>query len=110
MGHAVCSDLAFVGNGGNIGCGCNPTCTPGCSATVFRSVWDRLCQQLFGAIPPGMDTEDILPDITIWDKGVVLVADENGNYDFTINSVSGTPKAGDVILYKGKFYIIGEVE
>lgn len=77
---------------------------------VFRSVWDRLCQQLFGAIPPGMDTEDILPDITIWQEGVILQEEEGGEFSFTVTtSGEEAPKAQDVILYKGIFYIVGQV-
>ena len=103
MSHAVCSDLTYVEGGGCCCKGGNPP-------TYYRSVWDRLCQQLFGAIPPGMDTEDILPDIEIWKDGVTLQGDENGEYSFTITTSDGsTPKPDDVILYKGKYYIVGEV-
>lgn len=78
---------------------------------VFRSVWDRLCQQLFGSIPPGMDTEDILPDVAIWDEGITLQEEEGGEFSFTVTTSSEEPpKAQDVILYKGKYYIVGEVE
>ena len=78
---------------------------------VFRSVWDRLCQQLFGATPPGMDSEDQLPDINIWKDGVVLVKDTYP-YSFRVMTESGEviPKPADVILYKGKYYVIGEVD
>ena len=77
----------------------------------YRSVWDRLCQQLFGSIPPGMDTEDILPDINIWKDGVTMQQDENGVYTFTVTTSGNTaPKPDDVVLYKGKYYIIGAVE
>ena len=111
---AVHSDLAFVSRPGNgPGCGCTPGCNPGChgSAMVFRSVWDRLCQQLFGATPPGMDSEDQLPDINIWKDGVVLVKDTYP-YSFRVMTESGEviPKPADVILYKGKYYVIGEVD
>lgn len=106
---AVHSDIAFVGRPGGAGCGCHNDCRGG--AMVFRSVWDRLCQQLFGAIPQGMNTDDILPDITIWQYGVAEQGDENGIFTFTITtSGEETPKASDVILYKGKYYVIGEVE
>ena len=75
---------------------------------VFRSVWDRLCQQLFGATPPGMDSEDQLPDIEIWKDGVVMTKDTYP-YSFSVTSSDGTPKPGDVVLYKGKYYVIGAV-
>lgn len=99
MARAVCTDIQYVEPGG--------CCR---SRMVFRSVWDRLCQQLFGAIPPGMDTEDILPDITIWQEGVILQEKEGGEFSFTVTTSSEEPpKAQDVILYKGIFYIVGEV-
>ena len=106
---SVHSDLAFVSypNMGN-GCGCNCDCkgTP----MVFRSVWDRLCQQMFGAIPQGMDAEDQLPDIKIWQDGVVL-EDDTYPYTFSVTTGAGeSPKPQDVILYKGKYYVIGKVE
>ena len=104
---AVHSDIAFVGRpGGNPGCGCNP-CQGG--AMVFRSVWDRLCQQLFGAIPIGMNSEDQLPSIEIWKDGVVMTKDTYP-YSFRVTSADGTPKPGDVVYYKGMYYIIGEVD
>lgn len=100
MSRAVCTDIQYVEPGG--------CCR---SRMVFRSVWDRLCQQLFGAIPPGMDTEDILPDITIWQEGIVLQEEEGGVFSFTVTtSGEEAPKAQDVILYKGIFYIVGEVD
>lgn len=100
MARAVCTDIQYVEPGG--------CCR---SRMVFRSVWDRLCQQLFGAIPPGMDTEDILPDITIWQEGVILQEEEGGEFSFTVTTSSEEPpKAQDVILYKGIFYIVGEVD
>lgn len=99
MSKAVCTDIQYVEPGG--------CCR---SRMVFRSVWDRLCQQLFGAIPPGMDTEDILPDITIWQEGVILQEEEGGEFSFTVTtSGEEAPKAQDVILYKGIFYIVGQV-
>ena len=99
MARAVCTDIQYVEPGG--------CCR---SRMVFRSVWDRLCQQLFGAIPPGMDTEDILPDITIWQEGVILQEEEGGVFSFTVTtSGEEAPKAQDVILYKGIYYIIGQV-
>jgi len=107
---AVHSDLLFVQNGnGGQGCGCG--CNGKGQTMVFRSVWDRLCQQLFGAIPPGMNTDDILPDITIWQNGVVLQDEEGGEFSFTVTTSDGeAPKPQDVILYKGKYYIVGEVD
>lgn len=105
---AVHSDLAFVGRPGGHGCGCNNGCHGG--AMVFRSVWDRLVQQLFGATPPGMDNEDALPDIDIWKDGIVLQGGDNP-YTFTvISDEDKAPKPTDVILYKGKYYVIGAVD
>lgn len=103
MGHAVCSDLTFVEGGGCCCKGGNPP-------MYFRSAWDRLCQQLFGAIPPGMDAEAQLPDITIWKDGVTLV-DDSYPYTFKVVSPSGqSPKPYDVVLYKGVYYVIGAVD
>lgn len=106
---AVHSDLGFVGRpGGGNGCGCHSDCRGG--AMVFRSVWDRLCQQLFGEIPPGMNAAAQLPDITVWTEGVSLVDD---TYPYTFNVATDgetSPKPSDVVLYKGKYYVIGEVE
>ena len=107
---AVHSDLAFVGRpGGAHGCGCKDDCRGG--AIVFRSVWDRLCQQLFGHMPVGMDSEDQLPDIEIWKDGVVMTKDTYP-YSFTVMTESGEviPKPADVVLYKGKYYVIGAVD
>lgn len=104
MSQAVCSDLEFVERDKSKGgCCCG-------SMTVFRSVWDRLVRQLFGAIPPGMDTDDILPDITIWKEGVTLQSEVDGSYSFTVTTTDGSsPKPQDVIQYNDQFYIIGEV-
>ena len=103
MSHSVCSDLTYIQGGG---CCCNGGTPP----VIYRSVWDRLCQQLFGQIPPGMDSENILPDIKIWKDGVTMQSDEEGNYTFTVTTDDGTtPKPDDVILYKDKFYVIGVV-
>lgn len=105
---AVHSDLAFVGRPVDKGCGCNNGCQGG--AMVFRSVWDRLVQQLFGATPPGMDNEYTLPDINIWKGGVVMTEDENP-YSFVVMSeADDAPKPADVIFYKGKYYVIGAVD
>ena len=107
---AVHSGLAFVGDAnGNVhecGCGCQQN-----SKMIFRSVWDRLCQQLFGSIPLGMDSEDQLPDIEIWKDGVVMTKDTYP-YSFTVMTESGEviPKPADVVLYKGKYYVIGAVD
>ena len=106
---AINSDLVFVGNGVSNGCCCGDGGAVD-QLVVFRSVWDRLCRQLFGAIPPGMDTDDQLPDIDIWKDGVALVDD---SYPFTFVVASDgeeTPKKADVIEYKGKYYVIGAVE
>lgn len=105
---ATHSDLIFVGNGGGgqCGCGCSQIATP----IVFRSVWDRLCRQLFEAMPPDMASEDQLPDIDIWKDGVAL-ADDSYPYTFVVAS-DGTeaPKQGDVIEYKNRYYIVGGVK
>lgn len=106
--EAINSGLVYVGHNpreGRCACACYG------SAEVFRSVWDRLCHQLFEIAPPSMDTEDVLPDIDIWKGGVVLVEESEYPYTFTVmcENEEDTPKPSDVIQYKDKFYIIGEV-
>ena len=104
MDHSVSSGVTYVQGGGCCYNGGNPP-------TYFRSVWDRLCQQLFGAIPPGTDSENILPDVEIWTNGVALVEEDNGSYSFAVTSAGDVaPKPYDIVLYKGKYYIIGAVE
>lgn len=106
---AVHSDVGFVGRpGGGSECGCQNACRGG--ARVFRSVWDLLCQQLFETMPVGMNAADQLPDITVWTEGVAL---EDDTYPYTFTVVTdgeSSPKPSDVVLYKGKYYVIGEVE
>lgn len=78
-------------------------------ATVFRSVWDRLCRQLFGAMPPGMYPDGQIPDINIWEDDVELTG---GPYPYTFTVPPDgeiIPKPFDVIEYKEKFYVIKEV-
>jgi len=106
MEHAVCSSVSYVQypNHGK-GCGCGNVCSNG--VIVFRSVWDRLIQQLFGATPLGIDSEDQLPDIKIWKDGVELV-DDSYPYTFHVTTPDGEqPRPYDVIFYKGVYYIIG---
>lgn len=93
---AVCSDLAYV----------KSCCPPG----VYKSVWDRLCEQLFGLMPAGMNGEEEIPEIDVWKNGVALVSDADP-FSFTITTDDDeTPKTGDIVEYKGQFYIIGEVD
>ena len=105
--NATNTGLVFVDHDGHkmpCGCGCyGPT-------AVYRTVWDRLCQQLFGAMPPGIDSGDQLPDIEIWKDGVALT-DDSYPFTFTVTSYDDSvPKKDDVIEYKGRYYIIGEVQ
>lgn len=101
--NATKSDLVFVDRNG-------VHCTCACTPEVFRSVWDRLCRQLFGAMPPDMDSEDQLPDIDIWRGGVAMV-DDSYPYTFVVASDGeAVPKQADVIEYKGKYYVIGGVK
>jgi len=101
MDYAVKSDLGFVD-----GCGCPKSC--GCAQDVYKSVWDRLAHQLFQHLPPGMNPDEILQDVDVWKDEVILV-DDSDPYTFQVRSEE-SPKAGDVIEYKGKFYVIGAVE
>ena len=114
--QAVHSGLTYVECDGLIPCppcSCQapapPPCPCPCPVDTFHSVWDRLCRQLFGAMPPGIDPEDQLPDIDIWKDGIALVGD---TYPYTfVVATDGeeAPKKDDVIEYKGRFYVIGEV-
>lgn len=92
---AIKSDLAFV----------NPCC-----GGAYKSVWDRLSAQLFGAMPVGMNGEEGIPDIDIWKDGVTMLSDTEPFSFSVITDDSDTPKAGDIVLYKGKYYVIGAVE
>ena len=93
--QAVYSDLAYV-----------KSC---CPKGVYKSVWDRLCEQLFGAMPAGMSGDESVPNIDIWKDGVALLNDSNP-YSFTVvTEDTDTPKTGDIIEYKGQFYIIGTI-
>lgn len=104
---ATNSSIAYVERDGKIPCQCQ--CASG-QIDTFRSVWDRLCRQLFGAMPPSMDSEDQLPDIDIWKDGVALV-DNSYPLTFVVSSDGETaPKPADVIEYKGRFYVIGTVK
>lgn len=101
--NATKSDLLFVGRHGGP---CKCTCTP----EVFRSVWDRLCRQLFGAMPPDMASEDQMPDVDLWKDGIAMV-DDSYPYTFVVaTDGESAPKHADVIEYKGKYYVIGEVQ
>lgn len=100
---AINSDLVFVGNR-------NKSCACSCSPQTFRSVWDRLCRQLFGAMPPDMASEDQLPNIDIWKDGVAMT-DDSYPYTFVVTSDGEeSPKPTDVIEYKGQYFVIGEVK
>lgn len=93
---AINVDLAFV----------KKQCPPG----IYKSVWDRLVEQIFGAMPVGMNGELQIPNVDIWSNGVSLVSSEDP-YSFTVmTDETYTPKPGDVVLYKGVYYIIGNVE
>ena len=107
---AVHSGLTFIQpvGGANNGCGCG--CKGGGPSIVFRSVWDRLVQQMFGVTPPGMDSEGQVPDVDVWEQGVVLQNDTDPYTFAVITDEEDAPVAGDVISYKGKYYIIGAVE
>ena len=79
----------------------------------FRTDETRLCDSLFKPIPPGLDPEDQIPSIRIWKDGVEMESafdDGKNEFTFTIEEEKeGDPKRPDVILYQGKFYVIGEV-
>lgn len=96
MGKAVCSEIGYV--------------TPGNPPGLYHSVWELLNARLFGAMPPGLLAQDNLPNVDIWKDGVVRNNDSEP-YSFTIvTSEEDVPKKDDVILYKGKYYVIGAVD
>ena len=111
---AVHSDLSFVqsssGLKGGCGCGCNGNGNGGGSSIVFRTVWDRLVQQLFDAMPPGMLGEGQIPNVDLWDRGVALQGGDDPYTFAVVTDEEDSPIAGDVISYKGKYYIIGSVQ
>lgn len=95
MGKAICTNIGFV----------EPFNPPG----VYHSVWELLNARLFDAMPPGLLRENNLPNVDIWDDGIVRINDTEP-YTFTIvTGESDAPKKDDIILYKGKYYIIGAV-
>ena len=112
MKYAVNEQLAFVNPGFSPCAPCQPPCAPPCPPSVYRSLWELLCQQLFGFIPPGMDPEDHFPSVKIWTCGIEKVSEDNGVFSFTIEAPEEVdrPKAGDVLFYKGVTYIIGDVD
>jgi len=96
MGHAVCTGLGYVNNG----------CPPG----VYRSVWELLSAQLFGAMPQGLLRENNFPDVEIWKDSVIRENNEEPYVFSVMTDGVSAPKKDDIILYKGKFYVIGAVE
>lgn len=93
---AVCSSIDYV-----------KSC---CPSGVYKSVWDRLVEQLFGAMPVGMNGELQIPDVDVWKDGVARL-NESEPFSFTVmTDEDDAPKPGDAVLYKGKYYIIGAVE
>lgn len=82
-----------------------------CPPNVYRSVWDRLVKEIFGPMPIGMNGELQIPNIDVWEDGVERLNDSEP-YSFTVTTEEGedAPLPGDAILYKGVYYIIGEVD
>ena len=93
---AVSSDISYV-----------KSC---CPPNVYRSVWDRLVKEIFGPMPIGMNGELQIPNIDVWEDDVVKL-NNTEPYSFTVwTDDDDAPKPGDAILYKGVYYIIGEVD
>ena len=90
-------------------------CKCKCGQAVFVSDLDRLCKLLFGALPLGVKSEHQIPNIEIWNDGVEMEGgyrmDDDNPYTFTIeeDEEDPNPKKADVIYYKGRFYVIGDV-
>lgn len=86
-----------------------------CGDTVLNTDLDRLVRLLFGALPMGMTPESQIPNIEIWKEGVEMDGgdrmDDEHPYTFTIEEDESepNPKKADFILYKGRFYAIGDV-
>lgn len=91
-------------------------CKCNCGQAVFVSDLDRLCKLLFGALPLGVKSEHQIPNIEIWNDGVEMEGgyrmDDDNPYTFTIeeDGEDPNPKKADVIYYKGRFYVIGDVK
>ena len=99
MSKAVDTDIAYVA----------PTIPP----ALYKSLWDLLCNQLFGPTPVVIDTSSTFPDIQIWwHQGTITMTETERPYTFTIEFESAptrTPEGSDVILYEGKYYVIRAV-
>lgn len=99
MSKAVDTDIAYVA----------PTIPP----ALYKSLWDLLCNQLFGPTPVVIDTSATFPDIQIWwHQGTITMTETERPYTFTIefeSAPSRTPEGSDVILYEGKYYVIRSV-
>ena len=97
MSKAVDTDIAYVA----------PTIPP----ALYKSLWDLLCNQLFGPTPVVIDTSATFPDITIWwHQGEITMTQTERPYVFTIefeSAPSVSPRSSDVLFYQGKFYVIG---
>ena len=91
-------------------------CVHKCAPPVYRSPMAILCRALFGAIPPGIISENQIPNVDIWKDGVTLdgitaVGNKLEEFSFTIEEDNDSdPKPSDVIFYNGRFYVIGEVK
>lgn len=51
-----------------------------------------------------------MPDVDLWKDGIAMV-DDSYPYTFVVTTDGeSAPKHADVIEYKGKYYVIGEVQ
>ena len=86
-----------------------------CGDILLNTDIDRLVKLLFGRLPMGLIPERQIPDIAIWKDGVEMDGgdrmDDDHPYTFTIeeDDAEPNPKKADFILYRGRFYVIGEV-
>jgi hypothetical protein len=78
---------------------------------LYRSVWDLICNTLFVEAPIGLETEGLIPDVTVWYEEVITCTSDEYPYSFKIMLSSGDviPKPSDIIFFKRNFYIIGSV-
>ena len=96
MGKTICTEIGYL--------------EPCKSPVVYHSAWELLNARLFDAMPAGLLAQNNLPDVETWKDGIVPDNDTEP-YSFTIiTSEEDGPKKDDVILYKGKYYIIGAVD
>ena len=95
---AIETDIAYV-----------QTCT--CPCTTFHTYWELLCNQLFVQTAPEISEEETFDEVRVWHDADIAMTVTTSPYTFTITIEVGetAPQASDVLLYAGKYYIVGAV-